>query len=150
MGALLALAPEFVFLRDLFGYRINTIFKFYFQVWLMWGLAAAFAFVILWRQLKNSAGTLFRAAIILVLMLSLSYPVMGLWSKTDGFKPAGGFTLDGTAYLARNNPDEVAAMAWLRQAPLGVVAEAIGGSYTQFARMAVNSGQPTVLGWEFQ
>jgi uncharacterized membrane protein len=112
-------------------------------------LAAAFALVFLWRQLKNGVGILFRAAIILVLILSLSYPVMGLWSKTDGFKPEGGYTLNGTAYLARNNPDEAAAMAWLRQAPLGVVAEAIGGSYTQYARMAVNSGLPTVLGWEF-
>jgi len=40
-------------------------------------------------------------------------------------------------------------MQWLKEAPLGVVAEAVGGSYTQFARMASNSGQPTVLGWDF-
>lgn len=149
MGALLTLAPEFVFLRDLFGYRINTIFKFYFQVWLMWGIAAAYATVVLWRHLKIGRRILFQVGMVLILMLSMSYPVMGLWSKTDGFKPTDGFTLDGTAYLERSNPDEVAAMTWLRQAPLGVVAEAIGGSYTQFARMAVNSGQPTVLGWEF-
>jgi uncharacterized membrane protein len=32
---------------------------------------------------------------------------------------------------------------------LGVVAEAVGGSYSSFARMATHSGQPTVLGWEF-
>ncbi len=149
MGALLTLAPEFVFLRDLFGYRINTIFKFYFQVWLMWGIAAAFAVAVLWSQLKPGRRVLFQISISLVLALSLSYPLMGLWSKTDGFKPASGFTLDGTAYLERSSPDEAAAMTWLRQAPLGVVAEAIGGSYTQYARMSVNSGQPTVLGWEF-
>ena len=51
--------------------------------------------------------------------------------------------------MQRNSPDEAAAMAWLRQAPLGVVAEAVGGSYTTFGRMASHTGQPTVLGWEF-
>jgi uncharacterized membrane protein len=31
LGAGLTLAPEFVYLRDQFGTRMNTIFKFYFQ-----------------------------------------------------------------------------------------------------------------------
>jgi YYY domain-containing protein len=149
IGALLVLAPEFVFLRDLFGYRINTIFKFYFQVWLMWGIAAAYATVLLWHSLNKVARTVFQVGMVLLLALSLTYPVMGLWSKTNGFKPYDGFTLDGTAYLERSSPDEAAAMAWLKEAPLGVVAEAVGGSYTLFARMAAHSGQPTVLGWDF-
>jgi len=149
IGALLVLAPEFVFLRDLFGYRINTIFKFYFQVWLMWGVAAAYAVVQLGKRLKGVAKGSFQAGLGLLLVLSLIYPVMGLWSKTNGFKPFDRFSLDGTAYLERSNPDEDAAMEWLQAAPLGVVAEAVGGSYSQYARMASNSGQPTVLGWDF-
>ena len=149
IGALLVLVPEFVFLRDLFGYRINTIFKFYFQVWLIWGIAAAYGVAYLWRTLNGARKLIFQVISVLVMVLSLTYPVMGLWSKTNGFQPVDGFTLDGTAYLQRTNPDETAAISWLKQAPLGVVAEAIGGSYTQYARMASNSGQPTVLGWEF-
>lgn len=39
------------------------------------------------------------------------------------------------------------AIRWLGQAPLGVVAEAVGGSYTAAARVSTLSGQPTVLGW---
>jgi YYY domain-containing protein len=149
VGALLVLAPEFVFLRDLFGYRINTIFKFYFQVWLMWGIAAAYASILLWRELKGGVRTVFQVGMGVVMVLSLTYPVMSLWSKTNGFQPYVGLTLDGTAYLESGNPDEAGAMTWLRNAPLGVVAEAVGGSYTQYARMSINSGQPTVLGWEF-
>jgi len=38
-------------------------------------------------------------------------------------------------------------MQWLWTAPLGVVAESVGGSYSAHARMSTNSGQPTVLGW---
>jgi uncharacterized membrane protein len=143
------LAPEFVFLRDLFGYRINTIFKFYFQVWLLWGIAAAYATATLWHNLGGVSKITFRFVSIILLGLTLTYPVMGLWSKTNGFNPQSGYNLDGTAFLARSNPDEVAAMTWLLEAPPGTVAEAVGGSYSQFARMASNSGQPTVLGWDF-
>lgn len=149
IGSLIVLAPEFVFLRDLFGYRINTIFKFYFQVWLMWGIAAAYSVILVWQELTFPWRSIFGISMGLILAASLTYPVMGLWSKTNGFQPYDGFTLDGTAYLNRSNPEEAAAMEWLRNAPLGVVAEAVGGSYTQYARMAANSGQPTVLGWDF-
>ncbi len=148
-GALLVLVPEFVYLRDLFGYRINTIFKFYYQVWLMWGVAAAYATIFLWEKLQGGARVVFGVGMALLLVLALTYPLMGVWSRTAGFRPAQGFTLDGTAYLEQSNPDEKAAMDWLLAAPLGVVAEAVGGSYTGFARMSVHSGQPTVLGWEF-
>ena len=43
-GAVLTLAPEFVYLRDGFGTRMNTVFKLYYQAWLFWGIASAFAF----------------------------------------------------------------------------------------------------------
>jgi len=132
----------------MFGYRINTIFKFYFLAWLMWGIVAAYATVVLWGRLSSSWKIVFRIGMILILGLALIYPVLGLWTKTDGFNPPQ-WTLDGTAYLQRNSPDEAAAMIWLSEAPLGIVAEAVGGSYTTFARMASHSGQPTVLGWEF-
>ncbi len=147
-AGLLVLGPEFIYLRDLFGYRINTIFKFYFLVWLMWGIAAAYACGVLWRRLQGTGRIVFQISMVIILLVSLIYPILGLWSKTNQFNPSQ-WTLDGTAYLQNNNPDEAAAMAWLRQAPLGVVAEAVGGSYTSFARMASHSGQPTVLGWEF-
>lgn len=42
-GAVLTLAPDFVYLRDNFGVRINTVFKLYYQGWLLFSLASAFA-----------------------------------------------------------------------------------------------------------
>ncbi len=50
-------------------------------------------------------------------------------------------------YFERQSPDEMAAIEWLKTAPVGVVAEAVGGSYTEFARVATLSGKPNVLGW---
>ena len=148
IGALLVLVPEFFFLRDFFGYRINTIFKFYFLAWLFWSIAAAYAIVVLWQKLKGGWGLVFKGGIVLILVFSMFYPVMGLWSKTNGFKP-NQWELDGTAYLADYYPDEAAAIAWLSQAPFDVIAEAAHphSSYKEFARMATHSGQSTVLGW---
>jgi len=47
LGVLLTLLPEFVFLRDQFVSRMNTIFKFYFQAWVVWSLAASFGLIYL-------------------------------------------------------------------------------------------------------
>lgn len=43
MGLGLTLFPEFLYLKDNFGVRINTVFKFYFQAWALWSLAGAYA-----------------------------------------------------------------------------------------------------------
>ncbi len=146
LGGLLVLGPEFVFLRDFFGYRINTIFKFYFLAWLLWSVAAAYACAWLWQELPRPARRAFQGGMVVLLGLASLYPAMGLWSKTNGFQP-GAWRLDGAAHLEQYDPDEAAAMAWLRAAPLGVLAEAVGGSYSAAARMSTHSGQPTVLGW---
>ena len=148
-GGLLVLAPEFVFLRDLFGWRMNTIFKFYFQAWLLWSIAAAYVSVVLWRRLRGGWGWGFRLGLTLLLIMGLFYPVLSLPNKTNGFLSFD-WTLDSSAYYARQAPEEMEAIRWLQLAPTGVVAEAVppeGGSYTQFGRAATFSGMPGVLGW---
>ncbi|MCJ7694775.1 MAG: DUF2298 domain-containing protein, partial [Anaerolineaceae bacterium] len=49
-GVLLTIGPEFVYLKDQFSVRMNTIFKFYFQAWILWGLASSYAIIIIWRK----------------------------------------------------------------------------------------------------
>jgi uncharacterized membrane protein len=147
MGGLLVLFVEFFYLRDQFGSRMNTIFKFYFQTWIFWGLAAAFGAGILLKRLSGVWNIMFRVGLGILLIVSLSYPLLSLWNKTNGFNPAGEFTLDGTAYLERSSPEEMAGINWLKNAPAGVVVEAVGPQYSEYARVATNSGQPNVLGW---
>ena len=143
MGGVMVLAPEFVYLRDVFGTRMNTIFKFYFQAWMLWSLGAGFAAVVLMRDGR----WLTKIVVGLVILLGLAYPLLAFPTKTNQFRPAQGFTLDASAHLERNQPNEAAAIRWLSSAPLGVVAEAVGGQYSGYARVATHSGQPTVLGW---
>ena len=147
MGGLLVLFVEFFYLRDQFGSRMNTIFKFYFQTWIFWGLAAAFGTGILLKGLRGIWNILFRIGFGLLLIASLTYPFLSLWTKTSGFNPTFGYTLDGTAYMERSSAEEMDSIRWLESAPAGVVVEAVGPQYSEYARVATISGQPNMLGW---
>jgi YYY domain-containing protein len=147
LGALLIIGPDFLYLRDNFGYRINTTFKFYYQAWIVLSLSAAFGIVILLRNLRGAANIAFSLLFALVLIVGLTYPVLSLINKTNSFNPPSGYTLNDFDRVQRENPDEAAAITWLRSAPDGVVAEAVGGAYSNYARISVYTGLPTVLGW---
>ena len=147
LGALLILAPEFVYLRDQFGYRINTVFKFYYQAWMLWGLAAAFGVGYILQSLRGFADATVRILMGLVIFIGLLYPALGLLTKTNNFKPAAGYNLDDFARLQRENPDDAAAIQFLLTQLEGVIAEAVGGGYSYYGRISTYTGYPTVLGW---
>ncbi len=147
LGVLLALGPEFFYLRDQFGTRMNTIFKLYYQVWILWSLAAAYAALVLAVELRGVRRAAWQAGLVILLAVSFIYPVFSLQDKLSGLRPGGRLTLDGIASMAQYNPDDLAAIQWLAQAAPGVVSEAVGGSYTGYARVSTFSGLPTVLGW---
>ncbi|MDZ4766698.1 MAG: DUF2298 domain-containing protein [Chloroflexota bacterium] len=87
MGLALTLAPEFVYLRDNFSTRMNTIFKFYYQAWLLWGVASAYAvFSILFDGAsKRQPGILARAAFVgvvaVVITGGLMYPILSTHNR---------------------------------------------------------------------
>lgn len=149
-GLLLVLAPEFFFLRDQFGWRINTVFKFYYQAWLLWSVAAAYGCVRLLQRLRAFWRYAWCAGLALLLLVGLVYIDLGVLEKTNNFSPATGMTLDGAVDYENQYPNDMAAIHWLASAPAGVVTEAVsytGGSYSDYARVATYSGQPNVLGW---
>jgi YYY domain-containing protein len=148
IGTILILAPEFVYLRDQFGYRINTVFKFYYQAWMLWSLAAAFATAYLLQNLRGMKNVAFSVLIGLVIFAGLLYPTLSLLTKTNKFSSPYGFTLDDFDRVIRENPDEAAAIEFLHTAPDGVIAEAVGDSYrSEYARISTYTGLQTVLGW---
>jgi uncharacterized membrane protein len=147
IGTLLVLGPEFVYLKDSFGTRMNTIFKFYYAVWILWGIAAAYATIRLWPRTWSGLAWL-RSLVVLPLLVGLLYPVISVWTKTNGFSLSYGPTLDGMAFREASNPDEYEAIQWInRNLESGIITEAVGGSYTNYARISTHTGLSTVLGW---
>jgi uncharacterized membrane protein len=100
------------------------------------------------QNLRGMKNILFSVLISLVIFSGLLYPALGLLTKTENFAPAFGFTLDDFDRIQRENPDEAAAIEFLRAAPDGVIAEAVGDSYrSEYARISTYTGLQTVLGW---
>lgn len=153
LGAGLTLVPEFFYLQDLFFTRMNTIFKLYFQAWMVWGLAAAYGGVVLWQRLRGKSAIVYGIGWTVVLAIALIIPFFGIGERLcilnpGTCRPVKNWHPDINSHLQGSNPDEWEAILWLRQAPYGYVSEAVGGSYDPgYARVATNSGLPTVLGW---
>jgi YYY domain-containing protein len=148
---LLILGTEFFYVGDIFNSRMNTVFKLYYQAWLLLSVAGGFSLYYLasrWR-FTFSREAVFRAgwASLVGIMLAGAalYTVGGTLNRTEGFDATG--DLSGLHWMPA---DEQAAFAWLRKQADGqklVIAEAVGGDYTETARVSAATGLPTILGW---
>jgi uncharacterized membrane protein len=149
VGMMLYWAPEILFLRDNFGWRMNTIFKFYYQAWLLLALAGAWSVTQSLARLRREplAALLALPAVALVLAGAYFLPA-GARAKTGGFAHEASF--DASAWLQAAGPGAREAALWLRaNTPRdSVVAEAAGDSYrSDLSRISTLSGRPTLLGW---
>jgi uncharacterized membrane protein len=149
----LSVGVEIVYIRDAFDDRMNTLFKFYYQAWTLYAIAAAVSVAVLWQDARIVWQRIaLAAAVVATVLAGLVYPVVASYQWTEGFTPWRG--LDGLAYAAATAPDDVAAIRWLGEhaEPGDVVLEAAGCSYIPFGRLPFNrvsafTGVPTVIGW---
>ncbi|MEJ7712107.1 MAG: DUF2298 domain-containing protein [Pyrinomonadaceae bacterium] len=162
IGFSLIVFCELFYIKDVFQggalRRMNTVFKFHYQVWVLFSVASAPLLQWLietrwpaWIPWKRNgwatlAGLAFFAAALYPILTSDTH------ARTDSATP---LTLDGTYRFKIDQPDDAGAIDWIRdnvQAQYGakvpIVLEAWGGSYTEYARIATQTGIPTVLGWD--
>jgi len=146
-GLVLTLSVEFVYLRDTFGTRMNTVFKFYYQAWVLLALASAYGVYYIVKRARGLGRALFLGGVAVLVALGMIYPLAAGFDKAGGFAPEP--TLDGLAWVRRHSPDEYAAVQWLNQNVPGtpVILEATGGSFTEYGRVSSRTGLPTLLGW---
>jgi YYY domain-containing protein len=150
-GAGMTLLPEYVYIKDVFGVRINTIFKFYHLAWVVWAIAAAgavYAMLIAKDGLPSVARWLFGGGLALVIGLGLIYPLAAIPDRVKEFPEAP--TLDGIVYLEQFQPADYAATQWLNKHVQGVavILETHStGAYAYEGRVSTLTGLPTLVGW---
>jgi YYY domain-containing protein len=153
LGLLLTLAPEFVYLQDVFMTRMNTIFKFYFQAWVLWSLAGAWQLA-RWLKVPPSRGVAWRRVGIALstfgILVGLVYTVLAVPARAR--EQGVPWTLDGMAWLESSFPSDYAAITWLNTHIKGapVIIEAPGDqrkAYVYEGRVSALTGLPTPLGW---
>lgn len=161
LGFVLILGTEFFYIQDVFGNRMNTLFKIYYQAWTLFGIATAVAILTLWRDAGLSAYYARRlnrpaltAAVLVALAAALIYPVLSASDYPSVRGHAEWVGLDGMAYIGEIDTGELAAMRWIRDNAdhNDVLLEALGCSYQVNGGLPTSgvsafSGVPTVLGW---
>ncbi len=162
-AGLLVMGPELFYVRDVFDSRLNTVFKLYYQAWIVLAVAAPVALYygatgfrlgvgVRDNGAVRRAGAALAGGVWLVLMaavfLSGTYYMGGaLWDKSGGFGREP--TLDGLAHLKPGREGEYEAVRWLHEnAREGEgLLEAVGRDYSDYGRVSAATGLPTVLGW---
>jgi len=149
-GVFISILCEFVYILDALGsgnpslIRLNTVFKFYLQNWILWGACAGYL-LFLSREQINLKKVWGITAVILILMVSI-YPVFATLGKSGGF--AGAPELDGETYVQKEHPQDYQAILWFRNITgQPVVLQAPGELYQWNTAITTFTGLPTVIGW---
>jgi YYY domain-containing protein len=156
VGCIAAAIPEVVYLRDAFAggtsYRMNTIFKFYYQAWVLLGLASAYGAYRSWSVLRALGARAWAwSGVGLIAVLALGAAVYTAWIPSAGVNRTSPATLSAAAWINSDDPGDARAIAWLdRHAqPQQVVLEAVGTDYeTNGTIISTFTGLPTVMGWQ--
>ncbi len=153
LGLLLILGPELYWIKDMFAFRVNTVFKLYYQAWMLLSIGGAVGLHYLavhWRPRRPAVafGRLCWAGLTgIIIAAALVYTVIVTFDRTGGFTNAR--HMDGLVHVQVQHPDEYEAIRWLNDNVSGtaVILEAVGGSWTDYARISSRTGLPAVLGW---
>ena len=150
VGFLFPLSVEFAFLRDHFNNRMNTVFKFYVQAWVLLGLVSAFGVYYVSRSLEGMRRMVWQGVMTVSVLAGLVYSILAPLDKAGYFNREP--TLDGIAWVAERFPDDHAAILWLREnaPPDAVILEAPADgadAYKYEGRISALTGRPALLGW---
>ncbi|MGB8644523.1 MAG: DUF2298 domain-containing protein [Anaerolineae bacterium] len=207
-GLLLTAMVEVITLKGDIG-RMNTVFKFYLQTWVLFSVVSAVGLALIWDRInlfklfrakapasamvapvpapvettatlstesgrvpapvsESSAGfsfpvkPLWWAALGILILVGLLYPIFATWAKVnDRYVPDSPPGLNGMNYMlgatyGENGHDitlapDHAAIEWIRENIPGspVIVEANTGLYRWGDRVSINTGLPTVIGWDW-
>ena len=160
----LTLAVELVFLPGDIG-RMNTVFKFYLQAWILFSLAAGVCFGWLVKSLtywRPRLVLLWQGFLFLLVIGSALFTLLGTADKIrDRMAPNAPQTLDGMAYMAYATyydmglnmqlVEDYFGIQWMQDNVIGspVILEGQAFEYRWGTRYSIYTGLPGVVGWNW-
>ncbi|MGH2505865.1 MAG: DUF2298 domain-containing protein [Ktedonobacteraceae bacterium] len=155
---------EIIFLRDVFVNqvpRMNTVFKFYFQAWALLSIVGGAGTYFVLDSLRSTvklptfssnaytiSRVLWSLALLAFLLLGAVYPLTAPQQRENNFAQRTN-SLDGLNYMSTYDPADYAAIRWINSHITGtpVIVEAPGPEYSDYGRIAIFTGLPSVINW---
>jgi uncharacterized membrane protein len=146
--------------------RMNTVFKFYLQVWELFNLGAAVSFVLILLDLplwKDGWRWMWSSFSMLLIFCGMLYPLVASMGKIrDRMTLTAPSALDGMLYMAYTHhyfelgeeldlSEDYEAIRWIQDNVQGspVIVEANVPEYRWGSRYTIYTGLPGVLGWRW-
>ncbi len=144
--------------------RMNTVFKFYIQVWVIFSVAAAVALgwlageIASWKAVTRK---IWLGGLGVLVAGCLLYTLLSTYAKViDRMSASAPRTLDGLTYMAyssywdkadMNLQEDFLAIRWMQENVQGspVIVEAHTVEYQWGNRFTIYTGLPGVVGWRF-
>jgi YYY domain-containing protein len=166
----LTLLVEIIVLDGDIG-RMNTVFKFYMQVWVLLSVTTAVGLVWSWPIIKTRANLRVAWAFVLLVLVGMAtlYPLLATKAKWDSrMSSRAPYTLDGMAFMETttyadraydgqpriiNLANDYNAIRWMQRNIDGtpVIAEAHSNNpYRSIGnRVSMYTGLPAIVGWDW-
>lgn len=154
---LLIIVPEFIYIKDIYPthFRANTMFKLGYQAFMIFSICFTYSLFrlytiksFIYSNLHRITFLFFVICNISVVILMLLYPRVAIKSFY-GLQSNTKLSLSGDNWLQKRYPGDYDVINYLQKnvTDQQVILEAQGDSYTNYGRISVFTGMPTVAGW---
>jgi len=151
IATLLIIIPEIIYVKDIYipsFHRANTMFKLVYQSFMIYALASGYIIVRILKGVSTKPLKFLLFSVFCFLfssvMLYSHFAIKGYYGDLENFRG-----LDGLTFLQQRYPEDFETLGWLEKNIQGqpIILEAVGDSYTEYNRLSMASGLPTVEGW---
>jgi uncharacterized membrane protein len=149
----LIIIPEIFYVVDIYGetyHRANTMFKLTYQSFIMFALISGYIIVRILSSINRlHIKRILTALFSITVMLPMLYPYHAIKGYYGSIKPVNYKELDGLKFMEDKYADDYGAIRWLNEnvKEQEVIVEADGDSYSDYERISMATGLPTIQGW---